>query len=420
MSSENNNAQSRPAVVTGGWLLLGAMTLIYFLANLQKVIVPGATFNELQQAFNVDAAQITRLGGAFMYAYALGQLLVGFLADRYGGVRVVIWGGVLFCVGSLLSGLNVSLGLLLCSRMMTGLGAASFYLSTVKEISKRPVSQLSMLVSIMLCVGYSGGIVGTAPFIAGIKAFGYRPMMLGAGIVTLLIYALFLGVGHKSIDPVNKDVKFRLSFFKAVFTRSNVFVIGSNGLCFGTYFAMQTVIGKKFLEDYCGMGTINAGYVLTAMMAIAAIDSLLIANLSRLCGNRLMPFIRLGGFGTMACTLALFLVPLSDYRAPWLAVVTMLLLSVTANGGAIYLAMLRLTNEDKCFGTIASSANFFAYIVTAIFGGFIGRLMDVFPPTLVGDLKIYGRESYLLVLGVMLFLTVIAAVFTCFLKEPKK
>jgi len=111
---------------------------------------------------------------------------------------------------------------------------------------------------------------------------------------------------------------------------------------------------------------------------------------------------------------------LSDYRAPWLAVVTMLLLSVTANGGAIYLAMLRLTNEDKCFGTIASSANFFAYIVTAIFGGFIGRLMDVFPPTLVGDLKIYGRESYMLVLGVMLFLTVIAAVFTAFLKEPPR
>ena len=44
-----------------GWLLLLFISIIYYFSNLQKVLVPGATFNELQQAFNVDATQVTKL-----------------------------------------------------------------------------------------------------------------------------------------------------------------------------------------------------------------------------------------------------------------------------------------------------------------------------------------------------------------------
>jgi hypothetical protein len=39
-----------------GWVLLSISSLIYFFANLQKVIVPAVAFDELQYAFSLDAA----------------------------------------------------------------------------------------------------------------------------------------------------------------------------------------------------------------------------------------------------------------------------------------------------------------------------------------------------------------------------
>ena len=42
-----------------GWLLLLFISFIYFFANLQKVLVPGATFNELQSLFREQMVQVT-------------------------------------------------------------------------------------------------------------------------------------------------------------------------------------------------------------------------------------------------------------------------------------------------------------------------------------------------------------------------
>ena len=80
-----------------GWLILLLITPIYFYANLQKVIIPGAAFDELQQVFSLDAAGVTRLGALFLGIYAAAQLIIGVLVDRYGGARVIICGGLFFC-----------------------------------------------------------------------------------------------------------------------------------------------------------------------------------------------------------------------------------------------------------------------------------------------------------------------------------
>ena len=54
-----------------GWILLLGISCVYYFANLQKVLVPAATFNELQRIFNGNAAAVTALGAAFIFAYSL-------------------------------------------------------------------------------------------------------------------------------------------------------------------------------------------------------------------------------------------------------------------------------------------------------------------------------------------------------------
>ena len=45
--------------------------MLYFLANVQRVAIPGTVFNLLQERLQVSAPWITGLGSAFMYVYAL-------------------------------------------------------------------------------------------------------------------------------------------------------------------------------------------------------------------------------------------------------------------------------------------------------------------------------------------------------------
>ena len=405
-----------------GWILLLAISLIYFFANLQKVLVPGATFNEIQQMFAVDASEVTRLGSAFMYAYAFMQLLTGLLADRYSGSRVLLFGGAVFCIGSFLSCFDHSMGLLLASRMLTAFGAAMAYLCAVKEISLFVPQSLPIFIGILTFIGYSGCIVGTSPFIAGVHKYGYHTMMLWAAVPAIFVYECYLIIFNIAPKrPIQKDVHFSWrAFLDALKNPQNRRQMATVDLSFGTYFAIQTVLGKKFLEDYCGMESINAGHVLMVMMFIAASNSFLVAVLSKCIGNRRLPFFRFAGFGSLACSLILFTTILCDCRSPWICVSAMILMTFAGNNSSISAGSFRETNDDKCFGTVMSLNNFFAYLVTAAFGGCAGHLMDLFPPTIVNDVKIYGRNSYLLIFAVLVCLGICCAYNSWRLVETRR
>ncbi|MBR2720000.1 MAG: MFS transporter, partial [Lentisphaeria bacterium] len=171
-----------------GFLLLILVSILYFFANLQKVVVPGSVFNELQQIFNCDAGSVTGLGAGFMYVYSLNQLTVGVLADRYSGTRVIMAGGALFCIGSLLSAYSGSLAVLMFSRILTGFGASVIYLSMLKLIFRIARENFTVVMGIIMIIGYSGSIVSGAPFVKFVNAFGYSKCMLTVGIVTVVCY----------------------------------------------------------------------------------------------------------------------------------------------------------------------------------------------------------------------------------------
>ena len=402
-----------------GWLLLLFIAIIYFFSNLQKVLVPGATFNELQQAFNVDATQVTKLGAAFLYVYAFMQLATGLLADRFSGARVIVVGGVVFCIGSLLSAYDKSFNLLFVSRMLTGFGAATIYLSAVKEIGRIVPNALPVFIGLLTIIGYSGAITGTTPFISGVHKYGFTPMMLAAGIGLAISFVLYLVVlFFCPIPPVRREVKFNpKAYMEVLKIPHNRNQIPAIGICFGTYFAMQSVIGKKFLEDFCQMSPTAASNVLLVTMIIAAVNSFIVAYLSKWCGDRRLPFLRFGGLGSLASSAMLLLAVMLNMRTPWLVVSAMILMAFAGNISSMNVASLREANDEKCFGTVMSVSNFIAYLVTAVFGGCTGKLMDIFPPTIIDGVKIYGQKSYLLIFAVLLFLCIIATICTMRLKE---
>ena len=82
--------------------LISLGALFYFFANFQRIAIPGAVFDLLQQELSVSAPYITAFGAIFMYLYAVNQLIIGVLVDRFGGLRVMLTGGIILGIGALL------------------------------------------------------------------------------------------------------------------------------------------------------------------------------------------------------------------------------------------------------------------------------------------------------------------------------
>ena len=69
------------------FLILCFATLLMFFTSMNKVLVPGAVFSDMQRSLGVSGGELAAMGSAFMYCYALSQLVLGLLCHKFGGVR---------------------------------------------------------------------------------------------------------------------------------------------------------------------------------------------------------------------------------------------------------------------------------------------------------------------------------------------
>ena len=102
--------------------------VLMFFTSMSKVLVPGAVFDPLQHELSLTAVDLASLGSYYMCSYALSQLLIGMLADRLGGVRVLLMGGISFSLGMVLFPMSSNLWLLRLFRLMAGFGAGIVFL----------------------------------------------------------------------------------------------------------------------------------------------------------------------------------------------------------------------------------------------------------------------------------------------------
>ena len=380
-------------------LLLGAAAILYFFAMFQRVAVPGTIFSDLQTDLNVPAPTITGLGAAFMYAYAATQLFTGILSDKFGGFRVITFGGILLCLGALLFPLSrSSLFLLYFCRVITGIGAGTVFLSIVKEIQRLFPQNFGPVTGIIIMIGCGGAITASGPFAVLVRRSGWNAGLVAAGIMTAVTTLLFLALRSTAWMPAPTAVRFRLqSFLPVMKKRHNWRIFLMTGISMAIYYSFQTLLGKKFLEDFCAMEPVSAGWVLAVTWILAAAANFGMPFLSRLLGERRRPFMLFMAVGTFISSGGLIPALYFGWRMPWLCISLFILLAVCSNMSPVFLSILRETNPADNLGICASLANFVPFALIALLGNLSGFLMELFRPEIVDGVRIYGANSYITV-----------------------
>jgi MFS family permease len=397
--------KNKKFVLHFGLILLGA--LFYFVANFQRIAIPGAVFDILQQELAVSAPYITAFGAIYMYIYAFSQLIIGVLVDRFGGLRVILAGSIFLAIGCVLFPLTSNLPIMYFSRALIGLGCSTFYLSLIKELkSLFSDKNFGLAISIMLFLGYTGGIAANAPFVMLMKIANWREILLAlAGVIVLAIVVFMILLPNVTLPKINKNVKIRTLPFRLVLHKRHNRNLFSFACCnFGISYVIQTVIGKKFLEDFCMISSQKAAIALSAMAIIAAAFNVINATACKICHNHRVMFLKGASVITFLSLLGVCLMIWFDIHSIAIAIL-FCVLAANASLTSLLVPVLHLTNRKMVSTTAVSIMNFCFFMMVGILGTATGFLLNIFKPVQRGDVLVYGNNAYLLLFGAFLLLS---------------
>ncbi len=387
-------------------IILG--TLFYFVANFQRIAIPGAIFDLLEQELHVGAPEITAFGAIYMYVYAFTQLINGIFVDRFGGYRVMLVGAIIMGIGCLTFPLTANLPLMYFSRALLGLGGSMFYLSLIKELGYLfDEKDFGIALSVMLFVGYAGGIVANAPFVLAMRMLTWREILLIiAGIVLVSIIAYVLIMLKTNSHDINKHAQLKLLPFRLVLHKSHNRSLFTFACCnFGISYVIQTVIGKKFLEDFCLMTSAKAAVVLSIMAIVAAVSNLVNASVCKLFHNQRVIFLKGASLITFLSLLIICILIWLDIKTIFIAYI-FCVLAANSSLSSLLVPVLYATNRKMVSGTAVSILNFSYFMAVGLLGTITGFVLNIFEPTRIGNTLIYNNNSYLLLFSLFLILSI--------------
>lgn len=164
--------------------VVGALMTMSALAT--DVMLPA--FPAMADSFGVSEATIQQVVSIFMLGYALPQLLIGSLADRFGRRKVLLAGLAVYFVGSVICLLAPTLGALLAGRFVQGLGCA-----VGPILSRAVLRDLYSGAELARMISYAMIVFSAAPLLApSVGALILRVWSWESTFVFLLLVAVAL------------------------------------------------------------------------------------------------------------------------------------------------------------------------------------------------------------------------------------
>ena len=175
-----------------GWIFWG-IAASFFLYEQFVWVMPSVILEDLARVADASPVKLVSALSVYLWIYALLQLVVGGLFDRF-GTKFILSGAVAICALScLLLGTATDLSEISVARGVSGFGSAFAFVGTVyvATIWFRS-SRLALIVGITTAVGMLGQLVGQTPLVAAVKAFGWREVVVFCGWPGLALAGLIL------------------------------------------------------------------------------------------------------------------------------------------------------------------------------------------------------------------------------------
>lgn len=230
---------------------------------------------EIATAVGVSSAQVTSAITIFLAMFAVGQLVVGPISDRFGRRWPVLIGFGVYFAGSVWCALANDLPMLLAGRVVQAAGACAT--SVLSRAIARDLFEGEKLARALTFVMIAmAAAPGFSPLVGGAldHYFGWRSAFLfvaAFAAVTALAYAMVFGETHRTTRTALDPLAIAMSYLSLSVDRRFLVPAATVSLILGALFAMFSAVPRVLIEGLgfkpLQLGLFFAGTVLVVFSA---------------------------------------------------------------------------------------------------------------------------------------------------------
>lgn len=355
----------------------------------------------------------------FYYTFALFQIPIGILIDRYGS-RLLPSIGILLCaIGAIIMSRAESNFEILISRGIIGIGAAFSFLNGLKIINNwfQPKS-FSYLLGLFIAIGSPAVLIFKAGFNQLEKTLQWHGAMMTFGLAGLIFACIFFFVvqdapgARFSLHSRITDKKEFWKNIRQVFNSSHVWVIGiAVGLMIGPLIAFESVWSIPFVKTaYKTTTSFAVMFSLLFVFGYAA-GAVFFGRVSTSLGKRKVFVI----WGTAISLLMLIIILYPPYLGVQITSICFFVLGFAASNINIGYTLVHEHNVPQVTATAVAVVNTFYALFAAISQSLIAVFLEL-------GTKLHGSSEYttwdfqISLIRLPVYIA-IALIFSFFIKE---
>lgn len=354
------------------WVIFAALALMYILVYFYRVSL-AVVAGDISRELHLTPEQLGNLSGVLFYVYAVAQLPLGPLIDRFGSRMVISGCGVLTTLGGIIFSQADTLAVAMIARVLIGVGTASVLMATFTLFShwfsKQEFGRVS---GFMVALGNLGNLAATAPLALAVGAFGWRNTFLAAAVVQALVTLLVFtkvqdrpeGVTAHEEGLPKPEMRMMAAWGEIFGTRDFWLLGGLAFFWYGNYLALQALWGGPYLMEVLHLSRGAAGSMLMFTSVGFIVGSSFIDTVARRFFRSYKKTLLAGQIALLLLMTA-FLGWAETVPQPLLAMVFFLIGLAVSSGVMIY-PIIRSMFPVAIVGTALTSLNFYVLMGAAV------------------------------------------------------
>jgi MFS family permease len=398
------------------WSLAASFFFYKYLLQMSPSVMSG----DLMRAYSINGAGLGNLAACFFYAYALMQIPVGILLDKW-SPRIITAIALFVCVaGTFWFAHASSLWMAEVSRFIIGLGASFAAVSCFKltSIWFTP-RRFALVAGLSMTAAMLGALGGVAPLSWLVQKLDWRSAlnviaMLGLILLLLMILIVRDKKVEANVDP-QLDHTPLSEKFKIIFKDRQTWLLSFySGLAFAPVSVFGGLWGVSFIQQAHHLSPVRAATVVSMIFVGFAIGCPIAGWFSDFVQRRIS--IMFAGTFIAFCTLSavLYIPVLSAFQLQAL----LFLLGLGASCFFLCFAMIREIHSLLFVATVLGFMNTFDSICEAVTEPFIGWLLDMgWAGQMQNGAPLFSVHDYRLSLTTLPIYFAIAMILLFFTKE---
>src|SRR3982075_2238431 len=239
------------AEVSSTFMQIAVLAALAATGTLATNILP-PSLPQMAASLHVSTAAVTSSITVFLAVFAVGQLAVGPISDRFGRRIPVLAGFVVFIAGSIWCGLAADLPSLLAGRVIQAAGACSTSVLS-RAIARDLFSGAALGRAMALIMIAMAAAPGFSPLLGGALEhyFGWRSEFVFVGVFATIgpiAYGAVLGETHRSTRIPLNPLAIAKNYFGLIVDRRFLVPAGTVSLIMGGLFSMFSAAPRVLIE----------------------------------------------------------------------------------------------------------------------------------------------------------------------------